>query len=105
MDLKLLKDIKETEDKAREIIQNAEKRKIELIEAAKLAAIRAYEEFLKDAEQRREAMLAEKRAEIKKQKKVINNTSEKEVGKLKERALSKAGKAVSFVAERFKKAV
>jgi len=105
MDVKLLKDIRETEDKAMEIIQNAEKKKIEFIEAAKLASIRAYEEFLKDAEQRREVMLAEKRAEIKRQKKAINNASEKEVGKIKERALLNVDKAIRFVVERFKKAV
>ncbi len=105
MDIQLLRDIKETEEKAREIIQNAEKRKIELIEAAKLSAIKAYEEFLKEAEQRRESILADKRAEIRKQRKAILIAGEREIAKMKEKALSNVGKAVNFVVERFKKAV
>ncbi|MBI2545971.1 hypothetical protein HYV81_02215 [Candidatus Woesearchaeota archaeon] len=105
MDVKLLRDIKETEEKARQIIAAAEKKRAEAIEKAKLDAMKGYENFLRDLEQHKEQQLAEKRAELKRKKKAIIAASEKGIEQLRQAGAANLDKAVQLVIEKFKSAV
>ena len=105
MDLKLLRDIKDTEDKAKQILENAENKKIELIESAKTISIKRYEDFLRRIEQKKEGLLVDRRLEIRRQKKLIMTASEKGIERLKNRVLSNVEKAMNFIIEIFKRAV
>ncbi len=105
MDLKLLKDIKETEKRSKQIVENAENKKVEIIEATKISSIKKYEDFLKSIEQKKESLLADKRLDIRKQKILIRTATEKETEKLETRATPNMGSAVNFIIERFKKSV
>ena len=105
MDIKLLKEIKETEQKAQQIIEQALKKRGELLEAAAQQAIRAYQAFLDETEEAKEAMIAEHKAEIKRHKKSIIARHEKDVEKLKASTAPLANEAVSSIVTLFRKAV
>ena len=105
MDVKLLREIKETEDRAVQIIANAEEKRAELLEQAKLQCMKQHEDFLKKTEERKESMLAERTLEVRKQKKQIAAAYEKDVQTLRETAAGHADKAAATIVELFKKAV
>ena len=105
MDMKLLRDIKETEEKARQILAAAEKKRAEIIEKGKLDAMKAYENFLRDLEQHKELQLAEKRAELKRKKRAIIAASGKEIEQRRQAGAANLDKAVQLVIDKFKSAV
>lgn len=105
MDLKLLRDIKDTEEKAKQVIAAAENRKAEHIERTKFEIMKAYENFLSDLEQHKEQQLAEKRIELRKKKRSILAASAKDIEKLKQAGAANMEKAVSLIIQKFKSAV
>ena len=103
MDVRLLKDIKETEQKARVIIESAEKKRHEMVEQAKLDIVAEYQRFLQDLEAQKEKKLSEQAAEIRKQKKKMQAASEIDVEKIQQTASMNMDKAASFIIDSFKK--
>lgn len=97
----VLKDIKNAEEKARKIIDDAQKKREEIISMANHASLKLLNEKKEEIEKGKDKAIEKKAAELEGRKKEILEKGKKEADKAEDRAKPNMKKAHAFVLKKF----